>query len=64
MYDPLSRTKARRANAILDRVIRREYEPDGTGGFFPLQNPLEDQTQVEIWYQMAAYINELDSRRR
>lgn len=63
MSDPLSRTKARRANDILDRCIRRTYSPDGTGGFFPLERPNEDQTQVEIWYQMAAYIDELPRER-
>lgn len=59
MVDPLSRAKERRAVKIIDQCIRRAYSPDGTGGFFPLTHPNEDQTEVEIWYQMAAYIAEL-----
>jgi hypothetical protein len=42
----------------LNRVIFRQYEPDGTGGFFPLQNPEEDQRGVELWNQMSAYVIE------
>lgn len=59
MSDPLSRFKARKANEIVDAVIHRNYMPDGTGGFFPLAWPDDDQTRVELWYQMHAYISEL-----
>jgi hypothetical protein len=40
---------------VLNRVIFRQYEPDGTGGFFPLQHPDQDQRGVELWYQLSAY---------
>lgn len=63
MADPLSRRSANKANNILDRCVRRAYLPDGRGGFFPLEQPHEDQRQVEIWYQMSAYIGELDRNR-
>lgn len=43
-----------------DRVIWRTYEPDGNGGFFPLKDPAEDQRDVEIWYQLCAYLLERD----
>lgn len=46
---------------ILDRVIKRTYEPDGRGGLFPLRNPEHDQREVEIWYQMASYLLENNS---
>lgn len=59
MSDPLSRHKYRKAEEIMDIVIHRTYKPDGTGGFFPLAWPDDDQTQVELWYQMHAYIGEL-----
>lgn len=36
----------------------RLYGKDGRGGLFPLVWPPEDQTNVELWYQLAAYINE------
>lgn len=59
MPDPLSRRKTKQVNEVLDRLVWRNYDPDGTGGFFPLQTPEEDQTQVELWYQMSAFINEI-----
>jgi hypothetical protein len=60
MTDPLSRRKQHKVDEILDTVIWRTYTPDGVGGFFPLSWPDEDQTKKEIWYQMAAYIDELN----
>lgn len=42
----------------LDRVIRRTYAADGTGGLFPLRSAQQDQRRVELWYQMSAYILE------
>lgn len=57
--DPMSRRKAKQADDILEACIWRTYTPDGQGGFFPLAWPNEDQRKVELWYQMAAYIDEL-----
>lgn len=48
----------KRVDDILDRVIWRTYRKDGHGGLFPLRYPREDQTQVEIWYQLSAYLLE------
>ena len=45
---------------ILDTVIWRTYMPDGHGGLFPLRHPEEDQRDVELWYQLSAYILELN----
>lgn len=59
MADPLTRPKRDKVNDILDAVIWRNYDPDGTGGFFPLAWPEEDMTKVELWYQMNAYVEEL-----
>jgi hypothetical protein len=42
----------------LDRVIWRTYAPNGQGGLFPLRNPPRDQRQVELWYQLNAYLLE------
>lgn len=58
MRDPLSRYKAKKADAIMETVIWRTYEINGEGGFFPLIKPKEDQRKVEIWFQMSAYIIE------
>lgn len=59
MSDPLTKRKAKQADDILDACIWRTYQSDGVGGFFPLAWPDDDQTKIELWYQMAAYINEL-----
>ena len=48
-----------RTRRALQRLNKRTYSHDGTGGLFPLAHPLEDQRQVELWYQMAAYIIEI-----
>ena len=46
----------------IDRIIskfnRRAYRANGQGGIFPLIRPLTDQRQVELWYQMGAYMTE------
>jgi len=40
------------------RVINRQYDANGKGGLFPLRHSTEDQRNVEIWYQMHAWLNE------
>lgn len=45
-------------NNIVDRVIWRTYDFDGTGGLFPLDTTNEDQREVELWYQMNQYLLE------
>jgi len=47
-----------RIDELVDRVIWRNYKKNGRGGLFPLRNPHEDQTKVELWYQMNAYVQE------
>lgn len=44
----------------LNRLINREYKSNGEGGLFPLRYPEYNQRRLEIWYQMHAYILELD----
>ena len=58
MFDPVSSRKHDRIDEVLDTLIWRTYEPNGEGGLFPLRYAKEDQTKVEIWYQMSAYIIE------
>jgi len=58
MTDPITTSKERRIDEILDTLIGRTYRRNGEGGFFPLRHPDSDQTKVEIWYQMSAYIIE------
>jgi hypothetical protein len=49
----------RQVEEILHTLIWRTYDPDGTGGFFPLTRPQFDQRTIEIWYQMNAYSMEI-----
>ena len=58
MSDQLDQRQVDKIHDILDTVIWRTYQEDGWGGFFPLTLSNDDQTQVEIWYQMAAYVEE------
>lgn len=43
---------------VLESVIWRNYQPDGLGGLFPLNDPHEDQRSVELWYQLSNYLLE------
>lgn len=45
-------------NAV-DAVIWRTYDYRGRGGLFPLHHTDEDQRDVELWYQLGAYVIEL-----
>jgi hypothetical protein len=58
LTDPINKDGEEFIVNVLDALIWRTYEHNGTGGFFPLQHSEEDQTQVEIWYQMSAFIRE------
>lgn len=57
--DPITKEKAKQVDDILEACIGRTYKPNGQGGFFPLAWADEDQTQVELWYQMSAFIREI-----
>lgn len=48
----------RRIRQRIDVWLDRRFDYDGTGSPFPLQKPREDQRNVELWYQMNAYIIE------
>lgn len=60
-FDPLTEDDMLEISDILEALIWRTYRKDGQGGFFPLKHADEDQTQVEIWYQMNAYVIERSS---
>lgn len=59
-YRDGKRLPLNKIDEILDQVIWRTYEPDGAGGLFPLREAREDQREVELWYQMSAYLLERD----
>lgn len=60
--DPLTRKKNEKIDEILEALIWRTYQRDGKGGFFPLNEPIDDQTKVEIWYQMNQYAMEIQEQ--
>lgn len=43
---------------VIRTLLDREYCSTGYGGLFPLNYPDTDQRDVEIWYQMNAYLEE------
>lgn len=42
---------------VVDRFLRRKYEPNGKGGLFYIDNCYRDLTRSEIWYQMQWYLD-------
>jgi hypothetical protein len=42
----------------INTVIWRTYDRNGRGGLFPLRRTRKDQRDVELWYQMSAYLLE------
>jgi len=42
-----------------DCLLNHEYEPNGSGGLFTINNPRQDMRTVEIWYQMCWYLDAL-----
>jgi hypothetical protein len=40
----------------INMVIWRTYKPSGRGGLFPLRSTRQDQREVELWYQLNAYL--------
>lgn len=54
-YDKMAE---RKIDAAMNNVIWRTYSPSGKGGLFPLNHPDRDQREVEIWYQLSAYLME------
>lgn len=43
----------------IDIFLHRRYASDGTGGLFRLKNCTDDLRNVQIWYQMNWYLNEI-----
>lgn len=58
-YNDIDGVPFHKVEEILDRIIWRRYQPNGRGGIFPLKYAKEDQREVELWYQMSAYLLEM-----
>ena len=46
-------------NDIISKFLKNEYEANGKGGLFTIENYKRDLRSVEIWYQMSWYLNEV-----
>lgn len=46
-------------NEVIDRFLKREYDPDGKGGLFTVRHCDEDLRDVEIWYQLCWYLDSI-----
>lgn len=55
-YNDTHRFPSKKIDEVMDTIIWRTYNPSGRGGLFPLREPREDQRDVELWYQLSAYI--------
>ena len=47
------------ATDVIERFLDRDYEPNGNGGLFTIENCRSDLREVEIWNQMWWYIDTL-----
>lgn len=54
-----SRFDKRVVDDILTRFLNRDYEPNGKGGLFTVRHCRQDLRDVEIWYQMSWYLDEV-----
>lgn len=45
---------------VINRFLDREYEPNGKGGLFTIDNCMYDLRTVEIWYQLCWYLDSFD----
>lgn len=41
---------------VLERFMNREYDRNGRGGLFTVENSRRDMRSIDIWYQMCMYL--------
>ncbi|MBO5319052.1 MAG: hypothetical protein J6B01_04490 [Ruminococcus sp.] len=46
-------------NDIINRLLDREYEPDGRGGLFFVRDCEYDMRRIEIWTQLLYYLDSI-----
>lgn len=44
---------------VVDRFLERRYKPNGEGGLFTINNADRDLRDVEIWWQLCWYLNNM-----
>ena len=48
-----------KVRTTVQRMLNRQYEADGEGGLFTVRNAQYDLRNVEIWYQMCWYLDDV-----
>lgn len=46
----------RKVDQVIQDFLNRNYDPDGRGGLFAIPGFSRDMRDIEIWYQMCAYL--------
>lgn len=54
-----TRFNERHVEDVITRFLERDYGQDGKGSLFTIEHPTRDMRNVEIWYQMCMYLNEI-----
>lgn len=49
----------RYVDTVISRFLNRDYEPNGRGGLFTVRNRKEDLRDVEIWYQLQWFLDNI-----
>lgn len=49
------------AKKVIVKWLERRYSRTGKGGIFPVPRTRKDQRKVELWYQMAEYLDYMDA---
>ena len=44
---------------VIERFLNRDYAPNGKGGLFTVYDYPRDLRDIDIWYQMCAYIDDV-----
>jgi hypothetical protein len=47
-------------NQAIDRFLNRDYAPTGEGGLFTIKRCASDLRDIEIWYQLCWYLDNLE----
>jgi len=51
-------------NSKINGVLNHEYDYNGYGGLFVVNNPRRDMREVDIWYQMNWYLQTLYNKNK
>ena len=54
-----SRFNERHVSEVIDIFLNREYEANGRGGLFTIEDCRYDLRTIDIWYQMCWYLDEI-----